>query len=646
MEKASLKKSSLSITRIQKSIGNLSKNLAKTRSTALKINKSLIKNTAFKRKSAREQQRLFVLRRNNVRRKLREDVVEAGKGLAGVVARTGKVVRESTKGFFGRLLDYFGLILVGWLIRNLPMILDMATTLIKRVQKLFTILNDWKDGLLQKLNGMKDLIGALITNIAKFDFTDQSGKIGNAMDKINDGSKKMEQNFDKMLEIFRNPLAYFFPGPQEDPDDIPDDLSGVGTKEQQALLQTIRFAEGTTGPEGYSTFFGGSQYGGDLTEKSVSEVEELVTQFLAEGRGKFTDSRGREQQSAAVGAYQFIDIIGLAKSVGMSTDRKFDKAFQDELALKLAEKRGVDAEKLRMEGLSDDVIKRLSPVWAAFPGNDYGQPTKEKDVLKERYELSRQSRANVSRKQPGVDADGRLTVTRDEINVSGPKGGTPSVGLSGGGGNYNASRDGGKRRHQGIDIGTSGQRGWHVGARIDGTVTYTGPAGGYGKLVIIKDSGGREYYFAHLHKIYVKTGEKYFFGRTIGEIGNTGNSKDIHLHFEVRENGADVDPKPFLNLLSIGKELVDVDKQGNLISKSTTSPEISSIPTNDVVSKITTERKGQTIAMAMPSSGGGGSEQPESQPSSGGSSGGSINTGGNTMDNLLRLNILNELAYT
>ena len=139
------------------------------------------------------------MRRNNVRRKLREDVVEAGKGLAGVVARTGKVVRESTKGFFGRLLDYFGLILVGWLIKNLPMILDMATTLIKRVQKLFTILNDWKDGLLQKLNGMKDLIGALITNIAKFDFTDQSGKIGKMFPKsaigYSESGKLMRQKF-------------------------------------------------------------------------------------------------------------------------------------------------------------------------------------------------------------------------------------------------------------------------------------------------------------------------------------------------------------------------------------------------------------------------------------------------------------------
>ena len=138
----------------------------------------------------------------------------------------------------------------------------------------------------------------------------------------------------------------------------------------------------------------------------------------------------------------------------------------------------------------------------------------------------------------------------DEINVSGPKGGLPEVGLSGGGGNYGAYRTP-TRSHAGIDIGTSGQKGWLVGFRASGTVTYAAVAGGYGNLVIIK-SGNTEYYFAHLARIMVRPGP--YNGQVIGEIGNTGSGSGIHLHYEVRPNGKPIDPKPYLNLLDIGRK--------------------------------------------------------------------------------------------
>jgi len=618
MDKTSLRKSSISLGRIQKSFNAFSKNLTKTKTTAIKLNRTILKSNVFRQKAMREQQRLFNLRRNNVRRKLREDVVEAGRGLKSVIKRTGKIVSESTKGFFGRILDYFGLILLGWLLKNLPQIMEMTQKLIERVKKLFTILNEWKNGLLEKLNGMKELVGAVISNISKFDFTDQSGQIKQAMEKINQGSKKMETNFDKMVQIFQNPLGFLFgDDPTEVPNAGPDDTSGYGSPEQQALLKTIRFAEGTAGPTGYSMFFG-DRYGeskyGDLTNLTVEEVEKLVTKFLQDPQSKFTyrDKNGNlvEDRSAAVGAYQFINITALAESVKMSTNRKFDKAFQDELALRLAAARGVDVEKLKKEGLSEDVIKRLSPTWASFPGNDYGQPTKAKDKLKERYKASLES----ARKNATITQ--KRSITIDEANVKMDK--HPSVGFSGKGGEFGASREGG-RLHQGIDIGTRGEKGWYVGARIDGTVTFTGTSGGYGKLVIIKDSGGTEYWFAHLANIRVRKGQTYKFGTTIGEIGNTGTSTNIHLHFEVRPGGTPVNPQPYLNLLSIGRELKEVDDSGNVVSK---SADISSIPTEqrtDVASKITTERKGPVIAMQVPSSGESSKEPMASSASSGGS---------------------------
>lgn len=112
------------------------------------------------------------------------------------------------------------------------------------------------------------------------------------------------------------------------------------------------------------------------------------------------------------------------------------------------------------------------------------------------------------------------------------------------------------RHHAGVDIGTSGQRGWFVSFKLKGKVTDVGTFAGYGKTVIIT-SGGKDFLFAHLAQITVKKGQQYN-GEIIGEIGNTGAGTGEHLHFEVSPAGTggyskDEDPNPYLKYLIIGK---------------------------------------------------------------------------------------------
>lgn len=102
-----------------------------------------------------------------------------------------------------------------------------------------------------------------------------------------------------------------------------------------------------------------------------------------------------------------------------------------------------------------------------------------------------------------------------------------------------------QKSHQGIDLVKP--KGTPIIAASSGKVSYAGQQNGYGKIVIVDHGGGRQTASAHLDRINVKKGEVVSSGQKIGELGNSGTrSTGPHLHFEVREKGQKVDPKPYI----------------------------------------------------------------------------------------------------
>jgi len=86
----------------------------------------------------------------------------------------------------------------------------------------------------------------------------------------------------------------------------------------------------------------------------------------------------------------------------------------------------------------------------------------------------------------------------------------------------------------------------HVYASKAGTVTFAGfKTNGYGNLVTIKASGGKEAYYAHLHFIFTQTGYPVPTYSFIAQSGNStfpsNPSFPYHLHFHVRLGNSSVD---------------------------------------------------------------------------------------------------------
>lgn len=131
---------------------------------------------------------------------------------------------------------------------------------------------------------------------------------------------------------------------------------------------------------------------------------------------------------------------------------------------------------------------------------------------------------------------------------------------------WGASRDGGSRSHEGVDIFAS--RGTPVIAATDGFISKTGNTGLGGKQVWLRDGlFGKSLYYAHLDSIIAVTGQKVNVGDTLGLVGNTGNAKGgaTHLHFGIYTSGGAVDAYPFIRQRPVPKEAISNSATYNMI---------------------------------------------------------------------------------
>ncbi|HYI10215.1 MAG TPA: M23 family metallopeptidase [Thermoanaerobaculia bacterium] len=118
---------------------------------------------------------------------------------------------------------------------------------------------------------------------------------------------------------------------------------------------------------------------------------------------------------------------------------------------------------------------------------------------------------------------------------------------------WGADRDGGRRKHRGIDI--FAPKGTAVVAVADGFISYIGDQPKGGNCLWLTTESGASFYYAHLDRwasglyegMEVRTGD------LLGYVGNTGNAKTTppHLHFGVNDNDEMVNPYPILTKAAV-----------------------------------------------------------------------------------------------
>ena len=125
---------------------------------------------------------------------------------------------------------------------------------------------------------------------------------------------------------------------------------------------------------------------------------------------------------------------------------------------------------------------------------------------------------------PGVGAGGRVCPVKGPVRI---------------GQGWGAPRDGGRRRHQGIDL--LAPTGTPLVAVASGHITRLSnlDRGRGGSSLWLRDAHGTAYYYAHNQHNLVHRGQRVQAGQVIARVGATGNARGgpPHLHFQIHPGG-------------------------------------------------------------------------------------------------------------
>ena len=208
----SLLKSSISIKSIGDTANSFFKGFRLARKNANEIVENTRESNKFKSTLIRQDNIFFRRRQENIRRKDREDELEAS-SVQGAPKTQGAILAKSSRGFLGRILNFIGILLIGWAIENLPKILNGIQSLIRNITKVGGILGFFVDGVKNILGGIGTLIGETISKITGFDFLAGKKEVEDGLESTQTNVLKAQKELAESANLFSDAENFGLPEP-------------------------------------------------------------------------------------------------------------------------------------------------------------------------------------------------------------------------------------------------------------------------------------------------------------------------------------------------------------------------------------------------------------------------------------------------
>jgi len=649
-----LNQNSNSIGNIQESLNKFGVGIRTANSASSTIIRQLYEGNKAKKEAISVRRSLFEKRREAVRRREKEDLIEAG-SIQTLNQSATRKISGSTRGILGRLMGFVGTVFLGWFLKNVPEIIKKSQALIERITVVRLTLTQWVENTLSTLRTFTtDLIGVRTSfeNVGLDAATDEQDK---ESQKLRSAGTTMYNDFVRQIQLFR------------DFDVIKGIQSLLGISDITETSGTSgggTFGGGTSGGGGTGGRFGpildiiGSAEGGYTSIAPADKNDNLTKMTIREAANATGEKGGR----GAIGRYQLTSPIQQAINAGLDPDTDlFNEENQDKIAVSLIRGRGVTpdmiinnpvdaARRLAMEFAGIPVlapqqgyvqyIQRGQSYYRGFGGN---AATITAEQLEEAFRKFAKANEAPSVNTSSVNMNQRFGVG-DRLNLGAPVKVTSLKGMQ------ESFRS---RPHGGIDLAC--EPNLFISLRVDAEVVATQSGGGYGNVIDIWIPSLRiQLRFAHNNRILISNG-RIPAGTSFATTGYTGNvrpkgSNGSHIHLEAStergsaDYGGNTSPNPYVKLIQLSR--------ANIQGQPGTIPDLSGYGGTSISSTaqgtttanaVSEGKRGQVIPIPIPqASSGGGSE-------SGGGEGGESTTETviiNPLNSFVTKTLLMELEYT
>ena len=509
----SLKKSTININNISKSLSETKRSVSTVNDSVSNISKIISSNTRIKKELFANSEIISSRRREASKRQELEDQIESAKvstkpslGLA--------FAGRSDKGPFGRLLGFLGFTFSGWIAENLPTWIFMGKEFISRIQmfgkSMYNMVGNMELILQSFGSVLKNSFSAII-NLDLNEFSD--GSVAKSFNELNLAVQGLGDDLTETFKLFTTPLNKSLETGEEAPaldEDRPDTMfpptsqgemrtvTGIHKEALDIIAKYESVSSDRTG-DGYNAMNQGGTgmsgiYGyGSSTSLLSKKLTDMTVGEVMERQRKNNQYSGPNKVGIfAAGRYQIIPgtLKGIVDNGIIKVSDRFDQQTQDKAGLYLIKTRGIQpwgwdaASKARFTGREQSIIQQARKTPATFSQQTVSTPSIQPQIRQ---------------------------VPVGNIN--------PKVG----------DRLGAGRNHGGVDLLVPS--GTPLRAISDGVIVDSDYESGWGNFLVMKDNLGIYHLYGHMQSGY-KRGGPVKKGEVIGKVGMTGRATGPHLHWE------------------------------------------------------------------------------------------------------------------
>jgi len=579
-----IKKSSLRISSLSDSMASLNRTFNNSIKLTSDIVQTMSERNQLKRTSLSDREKYFNKRREAVRRKEQESIIESS-SVNGVIKKTGKVVMDSSKGFLGRIMDFVGTLIVGWMLINLPLIIDGVKKLGERIGAIVKVLAKTVTDIVSFLSGFGNLIGGVFSNIIRFDFTDSERKVRDAIDKITSSVGYIFNDMNDLVTLFSTPIDFGFDDLFKDLDDAERSAPSMMPAEGEYSEPSGGMTGGRVSPQAVYQY---------LRSLGVSHIHALGILANIQGESSFqvgvTEKGGSK---SGIGLFQYT--YPSRKNAFLQAVPDYKTNWKGQVKFAIGE--GVAPQYFRQQfNTPEEAAAWWMRKWEKPDPGLYGSRDKEHNTFIRNFRPPSPNRRSASVSPIPLAQLGKTKLGMNQ-DISSIGQGVGKIKITD---NYGA-RGG---THGGIDI--AAPSGTYIAVRSDAQVVGIKNYGikSYGLVIDIwLINEGVQLRFAHCSQILIRSG-KIPAGTSFARVGSTGNSSGPHIHFEYSKKYNDIsyggsgDPSAYVPFILLTKyqnggrssAVVSPTKEAKLMSIDTTRPE----------SSLRRDKKGATVIVAQP----------------------------------------------